>query len=280
MLRKMMVLTMATMLVMSTTAFADETVVEDAAVVESTVVEEEVLVDEPVAEEDVTSDEDATTEDGATTDDDAIPEDEPANPLDDIIAQLDPESIDDETSFEDIIEMALENGLTDEDGNLLTEDALKDMLPDDDEIFIDGEEAVLNKALERVAMAKDLGITPGKLNLIQKLSVTYDEADAFEVDEWLDKPVKDIMKTIKGNRKEKLGDIEDTVETEAETELAEEQLEADAELAEEQLEAAEEEQEEKVEAEKESKKPAKEKKTSSKKTSKKSKGGSKSKSKK
>lgn len=52
---------------------------------------------------------------------------------------------------------------------------------------------------ERVEKAKELGVTPGKLNLVEKLQATT--AEAISVEEWLTKPVKEINKAIKENRK-------------------------------------------------------------------------------
>lgn len=54
---------------------------------------------------------------------------------------------------------------------------------------------------ERVEEAKAMGVTPGKLNLVQKLAASYDDADEIVVEEWLNKSVKEINKTIKENRK-------------------------------------------------------------------------------
>lgn len=55
--------------------------------------------------------------------------------------------------------------------------------------------------LDRVKEARELGISPGKLNLIQKLQASSDDPSSITVDDWKDKPVKDILKTIKDNRK-------------------------------------------------------------------------------
>ncbi|MGI6727902.1 MAG: anti-sigma-I factor RsgI family protein [Anaerovoracaceae bacterium] len=54
---------------------------------------------------------------------------------------------------------------------------------------------------ERVDEAKTLGVTPGKLNLVQKLIKSSDNPDEINIEQWLDKPVKEINKTIKENRK-------------------------------------------------------------------------------
>ncbi|MEL7658064.1 MAG: hypothetical protein AAGU75_19385, partial [Bacillota bacterium] len=54
--------------------------------------------------------------------------------------------------------------------------------------------------LERVQEARELGVTPGKLNLVEKLQSATD--GAIDVKEWLSKPVKEINKAIKENRSE------------------------------------------------------------------------------
>jgi hypothetical protein len=56
-----------------------------------------------------------------------------------------------------------------------------------------------NVNLERKQEAARLGISPGKMNLIQKLQAVDPEID---VEEYAKKPVKDIMKAIKEIRKE------------------------------------------------------------------------------
>ncbi len=47
---------------------------------------------------------------------------------------------------------------------------------------------------ERVEKARELGVTPGKLNLVEKLQVSASDEDNIDLEEWLNKPVKDIMK--------------------------------------------------------------------------------------
>jgi hypothetical protein len=59
---------------------------------------------------------------------------------------------------------------------------------------------VTSVAYERVQEAKSLGITPGKLNLIQKLQASSSNPEAITVEDWMHKPVKEIMKAIKNNR--------------------------------------------------------------------------------
>lgn len=58
-----------------------------------------------------------------------------------------------------------------------------------------------NVATERVQEARQLGTTPGKLNLVEKLQQSAADPSSVDIKEWLTKPVKDIMKTIKENRK-------------------------------------------------------------------------------
>ncbi len=51
----------------------------------------------------------------------------------------------------------------------------------------------------RVQEARDLGVTPGKLNLVEKLKESAENADDIDIEEWLKKSVKDIMKETKAN---------------------------------------------------------------------------------
>ena len=68
---------------------------------------------------------------------------------------------------------------------------------------IDGliEVETLSVGADRVARAKELGVTPGKLNLVEKLQRSAATPTDFDLEEWLDKPVKDIMKATKDNKK-------------------------------------------------------------------------------
>jgi hypothetical protein len=61
-------------------------------------------------------------------------------------------------------------------------------------------------APERVDEAKELGVTPGKLNLVEKLQAST--TGAVHIEEWLNKPVKEINKAIKENRKTEMEDKE------------------------------------------------------------------------
>ena len=62
---------------------------------------------------------------------------------------------------------------------------------------------------DRVEEARKLGTTPGKLNLVQKLQESVSDPTAINTEEWLNKPVKDIMKEIKANRKDSRDDKQD-----------------------------------------------------------------------
>jgi hypothetical protein len=65
----------------------------------------------------------------------------------------------------------------------------------------DVEVEVSSVGYERVQKARELGVTPGKLNLVEKLQASAADPDSIVLEDWLKKPVKDIMKAIKENRK-------------------------------------------------------------------------------
>ncbi len=54
---------------------------------------------------------------------------------------------------------------------------------------------------KRVQDAKALGITPGKLNLIEELKQSSDPETPVEIEDWVDKSVKEIIKQTKENKK-------------------------------------------------------------------------------
>lgn len=54
----------------------------------------------------------------------------------------------------------------------------------------------------RVEEARELGVTPGKLNLVEKLQDSFDDETEFDMKNWLQKSVKEIMTATKENRKE------------------------------------------------------------------------------
>jgi hypothetical protein len=87
---------------------------------------------------------------------------------------------------------------------------LSDELEGDTQEYIDskGEKAEVEAEAvgkTRVEQAKLLGVTPGKLNLVEKLVKSTDNPDEITEDQFkdmLEMSVKDINKTIKENRKE------------------------------------------------------------------------------
>ncbi|GAA0772939.1 anti-sigma-I factor RsgI [Clostridium subterminale] len=72
----------------------------------------------------------------------------------------------------------------------------------------------ISVGLERVQKAKELGVTPGKLNLVEKLQNSSTDPESIIVEEWLNKPVKDIMSAIKENKKAKVEQNETSDEDE------------------------------------------------------------------
>jgi hypothetical protein len=64
---------------------------------------------------------------------------------------------------------------------------------------IDAEVDAEAVGLDRVEEARDLGVTPGKLNLVEKLQDST--SGAISKEEWLAMPVKEINKAIKENRR-------------------------------------------------------------------------------
>lgn len=86
--------------------------------------------------------------------------------------------------------------------------SLKEVIEQEVEIEISEQPEFITK---RFAMANELGITPGKMHLLEKLAaVTGEEINYVE---WSQKPVKEIMSEIKANRavKDKVDSVaEDT----------------------------------------------------------------------
>ncbi|MBZ4671633.1 MAG: hypothetical protein PWQ76_606 [Clostridiales bacterium] len=84
-----------------------------------------------------------------------------------------------------------------------------------EEAGVQAEIEAIGIGAQRVAEARALGVTPGKLNLVQKLQASNPNAE-ISTEEWLKQPVKNIMKAIKENRK----NPENTAEPAAETTAA------------------------------------------------------------
>ena len=55
--------------------------------------------------------------------------------------------------------------------------------------------------LDQVEKAKELGATPGKLNLVENLQASAADPETINVEEWLNKPVKEIIKATRENKK-------------------------------------------------------------------------------
>lgn len=60
---------------------------------------------------------------------------------------------------------------------------------------------VYSVGYQRVQEARELGVTPGKLNLVEKLKASATDPASINIEEWLKKPVKEIMKATKENKK-------------------------------------------------------------------------------
>jgi hypothetical protein len=79
---------------------------------------------------------------------------------------------------------------------------IKDEVEDElNETYSTASVEVFSVGLERVEAARELGVTPGKLNLVEKLIAISNDVESANLQEWLDKPVKDIMKATKAYRK-------------------------------------------------------------------------------
>jgi len=78
------------------------------------------------------------------------------------------------------------------------------LLSVENEIIENGDEVIVEAfsvGLERVEEARALGVTPGKLNLVEKLQASATDPSTIDLEEWLTMPVKDIMRATKDNRK-------------------------------------------------------------------------------
>jgi hypothetical protein len=75
----------------------------------------------------------------------------------------------------------------------------KDEDIEDDETGVEVE--VVKVSQQKVDEAKEKGVTPGKMNIVDKLAEASGEED-FDKEEWLDKPVKDIMDATKNYQKD------------------------------------------------------------------------------
>lgn len=60
---------------------------------------------------------------------------------------------------------------------------------------------VISVGYARVQEARELGVTPGKLNLVEKLQASAADPESINIEEWLHKSVKEIQKATKENKK-------------------------------------------------------------------------------
>lgn len=91
------------------------------------------------------------------------------------------------------------------------EGTVEDVITEDD---ITAEVEVLSVGRERVLAARELGVTPGKLNLVQKLQESAANPENVSIEEWLNKPVKEIMKATKANKEQGKDKTETPIESE------------------------------------------------------------------
>ena len=96
-----------------------------------------------------------------------------------------------------------------------------------------GEVTVTAEAVgkSRVDEARELGVTPGKLNLVEKLKESSSEPDSIDINEWLGKPVKEIMAQTKENKKAEKN-IPDNKKKNEQTATQETTLPADTQISE------------------------------------------------
>ncbi|MEI6100650.1 MAG: hypothetical protein WCP73_02320 [Eubacteriales bacterium] len=91
-----------------------------------------------------------------------------------------------------------DQGKTDQLRNALQND-VQDELKDEG---VNADVEAVGVGRERVAEAQSMGVTPGKLNLVEKLQASASDPGTIDAKEWLNRPVRDIMKQIKENGKD------------------------------------------------------------------------------
>lgn len=84
------------------------------------------------------------------------------------------------------------------------DELVKEIKMDVEDDIIDSYETasveIFSVDLEGVEKAKELGVTPGKLNLVEKLIESSDNPQSVIIEDWINKPVKDIMEATKENK--------------------------------------------------------------------------------
>ncbi|HSL93616.1 MAG TPA: hypothetical protein VK905_03335 [Bacillota bacterium] len=73
------------------------------------------------------------------------------------------------------------------------------------ELDVEAEVEAEGVGYARVIEARELDMTPGKLNLIEKLQGSVEDAKTYDIGIWRDKSVKEIMQAIKDNRMKEKG---------------------------------------------------------------------------
>ncbi len=113
----------------------------------------------------------------------------------------------------------------------------------EEEIAKSGDEVIVEATsvgLERVEEAKKLGVTPGKLNLVEKLQVVASDPSLINTEEWLNKPVKEIMKATKDFKKASKATTKETdIEVDEENDEETLNIEVDEQLIEKEKEESE-----------------------------------------
>nr|MBP6492062.1 anti-sigma factor domain-containing protein [Clostridia bacterium] len=131
-----------------------------------------------------------------------------------ILSELDLDNMELENAVKKTIDQLIADGYltNDENGGVVITTSNKEIgkaeelaaeLEEELQIYIDDKKEVVADVeaeavgLDRVREAKQLGVTPGKLNLVDKLRASTDSA--IDEEKWLDMPVREINKAIKHN---------------------------------------------------------------------------------
>lgn len=93
------------------------------------------------------------------------------------------------------------SGSNEQDYQKLAEDLKNAVVEETKDSGSPVEVQVISVRLERVQEAQKLGTTPGKLNLVEKLQASHGEEN-INISDWLNKPVKEIMKAIKAAKQQ------------------------------------------------------------------------------
>lgn len=105
------------------------------------------------------------------------------------------EEVNSEVESETTDEEVDSNDINEENDSNVEEDVEEDIKEKKIEV------EVVGVGRERVEEARKIGITPGKLNLIQKLQEAAGNPEDFDINKWKDASVKEIMKEVKYYKK-------------------------------------------------------------------------------